>query len=267
MKALALPAGSPHFIDRLLTLAETFRRSFLIRYRNWQQELDWNAKRTSELLMQSNRALALSRFKIGQVALGDTDLDSELNLCFSAPRAQRLHGIFACNQPIDHGLGHDNFLASGYCRTRVAHDSGRASIFPARQGGEPLVFVLRQNSELLAAGRLDELHFGHDDSSIVDLTTMPDGGDNRRVILDIENHPPVADAEPRSRTSLKSFHIAASGRSENLQLSLDPLPHIRRQTKPLPGGRACEGDLHKVLIANCYILVKHITKHDTEATP
>jgi hypothetical protein len=32
----------------------------------------------------------------------------------------------------------------------------------------------------------------------------------------------------------------------------------------LPGGRACKGDLHKMLIANCYILVKHITKHDTE---
>ncbi len=55
MKALALPAGSPHFIARLLTLAETFRRSFLIRYRNWQKEIDWNAKRTSELLMKPPR--------------------------------------------------------------------------------------------------------------------------------------------------------------------------------------------------------------------
>ena len=84
MSGLPLPSGSPHILLSLLPLGKAPRFGRLVRYRNRQQEIDWNAERARELLMQRNRAFALSGFEVRQVALGDANESHQFGLCHVA---------------------------------------------------------------------------------------------------------------------------------------------------------------------------------------
>ena len=68
-----------------------------------QQEIDRNAERLSDLLMERHWAFALSSFEVGQIALSNVDCGSKLGLRHCAPFAQHAGRISACRQPIDNG--------------------------------------------------------------------------------------------------------------------------------------------------------------------
>lgn len=258
MSALPLASRSSHVSHDLLTLRDAFGMSFHLRYRNRKEKMDRYAKRTREYLMHCHRTLAFSGFEIGQVALGDAGSGSQISLCHLAPFAQDTDRVFASGQSINDDFRQYNFCASRDRGARLAHNLSRTDILIGSQGCESFIFPLRQNSEFFAVRRFNKLHFGHDSLSIVNLTAIPDGGDNDRVIFDVKNDPPVANAQPRSTTAFKPLHIAVPGFGKNCQLGVDSPPHVCGKTEPLPRGRAGERDLHLGYIAKRYILVKYI---------
>ena len=271
MSGLALAAnlllpGSP-VRHNLASLGDTFGFGCLVRHRDRQQEIDRNPKYASKLLMQRDRALALSCLEIGQVALGDADRDRELGLCLSAPVAQDANRIFAGGKPINDGLGQQDFRSGGDGTACLSHNSCRPGILAASQRGESLVFTFRQDSEFLAFCRSDELDLGHRGLSIVDLASMSDGSDDQRLALDVEDHAPVANAQPRSRTALEPLHVSLTGLGKSLQFGFDPSPNVGGKIEPLPRGRAGERDLHKLYIADRDTVRKHIAECDGAVRP
>lgn len=257
MSALTPSASPNHFPGHILSLGEACRFGHFVRHCNGQQKMNRHVERAGELLMQRDRPFAFSCFKVGKIALRDTNGDREFGLYPLAPLAQDTDGIFARRQSIDDGLGQHDFCTGCDRGTRIAYDPGRADILPGSQRGKPVEFAFWQNGEFLTARRLDELHFAHAGLSIINFTTMADGSDDDGIALDIENDAPVANAQPRPATTLEPFHVAVSGFGKNSKLGLDSPAHIGGKAKPLPRDRAGERDLHVACIAESYIFVKH----------
>jgi hypothetical protein len=182
----------------LSTLGNSRRISLLVRHRDRQEEIDRYAERASNLLMQGNGAFALSCFEVRQVALGDTNAYHQLGLRPLAPLTQDPDGIFAGRQSIDNRLGQHDLAAGCKRLARAPHDPGSARILTGCQRNKSLVIALRKNGKFLPARELNELNFGHDGLSIVNLAAMPDGGNDDGVALDVKDDAPVAGTQPRT---------------------------------------------------------------------
>src|SRR5439155_22107417 len=122
------------------------------------------------------------------------------------------------------------------------------------QRSEPLVFALRKNRKFLPTRDLDELNLGHDGLSIVNLASMPDGGNDDGIALDVKDDAPVASTQPRTSASLETLHVTLSPPRERQQLGIQPPTHIDGQTEPLACGASGKGDLHGGNIAECNLL-------------
>src|SRR5207237_2748494 len=82
-------------LDDLSTFGDARRVGVLIRYRGRQQEIDRYAERTGNLLMQGYRALALSRFKVRQIALRNAHARHQFGLRQDRKRT-RLNSSHTC---------------------------------------------------------------------------------------------------------------------------------------------------------------------------
>ena len=242
--------------DNLSTLGNSRRISLPVRHHDLQQEIDRHAERVSNLLMQRNGSFALSCFEVRQVALGDTDAYHQLGLCHIAPLPHDADGIFAGRQPIDNGLGQHNLTAGCERLARAPHDPGSARILTGCQRNKSFVIGLRKNGKFLPTRELNELNLSHHGLSIVNLATMPDGGNDDGVALDVKDDAPVAGTQPRTSASLETLHVALSGPRERQQLCIQPPTLISRKVQPLPRGGGGKGDLHGQDITYCDIYVK-----------
>jgi hypothetical protein len=151
-----------HVLSHLRMLGDAGRIGLLLRYSDRQEQLDGHTELPTDLLMHRYRTLALSRFKIGEIALGDFDGGRKLVLRHGAPFAQHPNGVLVSRQPIDNSLWQHDLETRRDLLTRVAHDASCTDILVVDKFGQPLVLALRKNGELLAACGLDELNLGHD---------------------------------------------------------------------------------------------------------
>src|SRR5262249_38521163 len=197
----------------------------------------------------------LSRFEFRQIALGDASGHRQLGLRHVAPFAQDADGILPGRQPVACSLGPHDLVRRRRRRTGPAYDSGRAFVL-ANARRESLVLTLWQDGQLLASHGLDELNFGHDGLSIVNLASMSDGSDDDGVALDVEHDAPIADAQPCPSTPLEPLYVALTGLREGRELDIGPSAHVGGKLEPLAGRRGAEGDLHAGNIAKCNIAVE-----------
>src|SRR4029453_16199371 len=93
-----------HVLSHLRMLGDAGRIGLLLRYSDRQEQLDGHTELPTDLLMHRYRTLALSRFKIGEIALGDFDGGRKLVLRHGAPFAQHPNGVLVSRQPIDNSL-------------------------------------------------------------------------------------------------------------------------------------------------------------------
>jgi hypothetical protein len=184
-RALSPSASSFHRFDDCLALGEMRGISFLLRFRERQEQIDGHTEFPTDLLMQHYRTLALSRLKIGQIALGDFDGGRKFILRHGAPLTQHPNGILVSRQPIHHGLWQHDLETGRALLTRVPHNVSGTDILMCKELDEPLVFAPGKDGEFLAAGGLNELNLGHDTLSIIDIWSMTGGDNNNRIGLDI----------------------------------------------------------------------------------
>jgi hypothetical protein len=251
-KALSPPAGprSPnHVLSHLRTLGDAGRIGFLLRYRDWQKQIDGHTKCPTDLLMQRYRTLALTGFEIREIALGDTDADRKLVLRHGTPFAQYPDGVLVSRQPIYNSLWHQDLATGRDIFLCVAHDASCTDVLIGKEPDEPLVFTLGKDGEFLAARGLDELNLGHDTLSIIDLASMTENDDNNRIGLGIENDTLIAHPQPGARTPFQSLDVALTGPCEGLELGVESPAHIGGEIEPLPCRSGGEHDLHGADIA------------------
>lgn len=258
MSALPLSSASSLILDCLFPRSDAASVCLLARDRNRKQEFDRHSERAGNLLMQRDGTFAFSSFKVRQVALSNADLNNKLGLSLALPLTQDADGIFAARQTIDDDLGQHDLGTGGNCGARLAHNPGRTDILIGSQSDKPIIFPLRQNGEFLAVRGLDELHFGHNNLSIINFTAMPDGCDDDGVALGIEDNAPVTHTQPRSCTALEPLHIAVPSLGKDRKLGIDSPPHVGGKPKPLARSRAGKRDLHSGYIAYSYIKIKAI---------
>ena len=215
----------------------------LVRDTGGQQEIDRNAKRACDLLMECYGANALASFEVGEITLGDPDGCRQLNLGHLAPFAQDSYDVLTSGKPIDMNLGKRDLMACGQCGARSAHDPGNTGILAGSQCREPLVIALSQNGEFLPASDLNELNLRHDGLSSVYLTAVSDGGDHNSIPLDIVDDPPITNPQSHPLTPLEALP------RKRHKLRIEASPHIAGETEPLPGSGSRENDLHNVNIA------------------
>jgi hypothetical protein len=252
ISALSLPASpcSPnHVLSHLRTLADAGRIGFLLRYRERQKQIDGHTELPTDLLMQRYRTLALPCFEIREIALSDADGDRKLVLRHGAPLAQHPNGVLVSRQPIHNSLWQHDLETGRDLLTRVAHDASCPDIFIGNEPGEPLVFALGKDGELLAARGLDELNLSHDTLSIIDLSSMTDGDNDKHVTFGVEYDPPVAHTQPGAGTSRKPLDVTLTGLCEARELGVKAPTHISREIEPLSCRSGGEHDLHETHIA------------------
>ena len=176
MSALSIPA-SPRSRNQVLShlrmLGDAGRISFLLRYRERQEQIDGHTELPTDLLMHRYRTLALPCFEIREIALGDFDSDRKFVLRHGAPFAQHPNGVLVSRQPIHNSLGQHDLETRRDLLARAAYDASCPDIFVG-EPGKPIVFTLRKDGELLAACGLNELNLGHDTLSIIDISSMID---------------------------------------------------------------------------------------------
>src|SRR5262249_23002780 len=227
------PSASPlHVFYDLSAPREPGGVGLLLGHRNRQQQMDRRAERAGDPLVQRNGSFALSRFEFRQIALGDASGHRQLGL--------RHVAFLPGRQPVDYSLGQHDLVARRQRRTRPAYDSGRAFVL-ANARRESLVLTLWQDGQLLAAHGLDELNFGHDGLSIVNLASMSDGSDDDGVALDVEHDAPIADAQPCPSTPLEPLYVALTGLRDSRELDIGPSAHVGGKLEPLAGRRGAEG--------------------------
>jgi len=241
--------GRLPIFDELSTPGEALTVGLLFRHCDRQQEIDWNAKRAGDLLMQGDGTFAFTRLQVRQIALRDADPDDEFDLSHLTPLPQHTDGIISRRQPIDHHLGQNDLLTAGYCSARATDDSRSTGILAGRQRNESIVFALRKNGEFFAFGGFDELNLVHDGLSTVNLSSMPDCRDDDRPVLDIKHDSPIADPQARSIAPLEALHVALPGPRQGLKLGIEPSADIGGQIEPLTRSRRGEGDFHAKCIA------------------
>jgi hypothetical protein len=161
-RALSPSTRSFHFLRDMPTPGDAGRIGFLLRFRERQEQIDGHTELPTDLLMQRYQTLALSRFKIGEIVLGDADGDRKLILRHAAPFAQHPNGVLVSRQPIHNSLWQHDLETGRDLLTRVAHDASCPDILVGDEPGKPIVFALRKDGEFLAARGLDELNLGHD---------------------------------------------------------------------------------------------------------
>jgi hypothetical protein len=164
VSALSPPASRcslNHVISHLRTLHDAGRIGFLLRFRERQKQINGHTERPTDPLMQRYRTLALSRLKIGEIALGDFDSSRKFVLGHGAPFAQHPNGILVSRQSIPNRLWQHDLETGRDLLTRVAHDAGCADTLVGDEAGKPLVFAPKKDGELLASRGLDELNLGH----------------------------------------------------------------------------------------------------------
>ena len=253
ISALSLPASpcSPnHVLSHLRTLGDAGRIGFLLRHRDRQKQIDGHTEFPTDLLMQRYRTLALSCFEIGEIALSDADGDRKLVLRHGAPFAQHPNGVLVSRQPIHNSLWQHDLETGRDPLTRVAHDASCTDILIGKELDEPFVFALGKDGELLAARGLDELDLGHDTLSIIDLSSMTDGDNDKRVTFGIEYDPPVPRTQPGAGTSLKPFDVTLAGLCEARELGVETPAHVGGEIEPLSCRSGGEHDLHGIYIAD-----------------
>jgi hypothetical protein len=253
----ACPCSPSHVLRHLRMLGDAGRIGFLLRYRDWQKQIDGHTERPTDLLMQRYRTLALPCFEIGEIALGDADGDRKLVLRHGAPFAQHPNGVLVSRQPIHNSLWQHDLETRRDLLTRVAHDASCPDIFVGDEPGKPIVFALRKDGEFLAACRLNELNLGHDTLSIIDISSMTDGDNNDNVTFGVEYDPPIAHTQPGAGTPLKPLDVTLAGLCDARELDVQTPAHIIRETEPLSCRGGGEHDLHDNGIANRNIKVNH----------
>ena len=249
-KTLSPSTRSSHLLNDLRPLGEPRGISLLVRYGDRQQKINRHAKRSSNFLMEGNRALALSCFEIGEIALGDADCDRKFVLRHDAPFAQHPNGVLVSRQPIHNSLWHHDLATCRDLFTRVAHDASCTDILIGKELDEPFVFALGKDGEFLAARGLDELDLGHDTLSVIDLSSMTDGDNDKRVTFGIEYDPPVAHTQPGAGTPLKPFDVTLASLCEARKLGVQTPAHISGEIEPLSCRSGGEHDLHGIHIAD-----------------
>jgi hypothetical protein len=253
MSALSLPASpcSPnHVLSHLRMFGDAGRIGFLLRYRDRQKQIDGHTERSTDLLMQSYGTLALPCFEIGKIALGDADSGRKLVLRHGAPFAQHPNGVLVSRQPIHNSLWQHHLETGRDLLSGVAHDTSCTDILIGKELDESLVFALGKDGELLAARGLNELNLGHNALSIIDISSMTDGDNDKRVTFGIEYDPPVAHTQPGAGTSFKPLNVALTGPCEGLELGVESSAHIGGEIEPLSCRSGGEHDLHDTNIAN-----------------
>jgi hypothetical protein len=80
--------------------------------------------------------------------------------------------------------------------------------------------------------------------SIVNLAAVPDGSNDDRVTLDVENDAPVTDPQSHSRPPLETLYVTLPRLRERRKLGIKPLSHVAREMEPLAGGRGRKHNLH-----------------------
>jgi len=222
-----------------------------------QQEINRNAERLSDLLMQHHWAFALSSFEVGQIALSNVDCGSKLGLRHGAPFAQRTNRALVSRQQIDNSLWDHDLATRRDVVARIVHEASGADILVGDELGEPLVFASWKDGELLAARGLDKLNLGHDSLSVVDLASMTNRNNDDRIGFGVEYDPPITYAQPGARTPLESFDVTLPGSCICLELGVEPMAHISGEIEPLTRRSGCQHDLHGADIADRDILVKN----------
>jgi hypothetical protein len=174
MSALSLtasPCSLNNVLSHLRTLGDAGRIGFFLRYRERQKQIDGHTELSTDLLMQRYRTLALSRFKIGEIVLGDFDGSRKFVLRHGAPLAQHPNWVLVSRQPIHNSSWQHDLETRRDLLTRVARDASCPDIFGGDEPGEPIVFALRKDGEFLAGCGGNELNLEHDALSIErDLT-------------------------------------------------------------------------------------------------
>jgi len=61
---------------------------------------------------------------------------------------------------------------------------------------------------------------------VVDLSSVPNGYDNDRILIFVEDHTPVANPQANTIATLEAFYVAMSGRGELCQTPINPTTNV-----------------------------------------
>ena len=215
-----------------------------------QQEINWNAERLSDLLMQHHWAFALSSFEVGQIALSNVDCGSKLGLRHGSPFAQHPNRALVSRQQIDNSLWNHDLTTRRNLVACVVHEASGADILVDDELGEPLVFASWKDGELLAARGLDELNLGHGSLSVIDFASMTYCDDDNPIGFGIEDNSPITYSQPGAGTPFESLDVTLTSLREGLKLGVEPPAHIGGEIEPLSCRSSGKHDLHGIHIAD-----------------